>query len=95
HVKTDMKQAREMCMKHKGVQILYCHKHFPFIVATVENIKLFHNHPAFSRVEEDIRIRVHRAIPAVHDQPVSRVSWNIQAIQRRPFGPKARGRASG
>jgi subtilisin family serine protease len=80
HVKTDMNQAREVCVKHKGVQILHCHKYFPFIVANIENIQFFHNHPAFSLVEEDIQIRVHRSTSSVHNQPVSHVPWNIQAV---------------
>ncbi|NMF00828.1 S8 family peptidase [Aneurinibacillus aneurinilyticus] len=91
HVKTDMNQAREVCVKHSGVQVLHCHKHFPFIVANIENVKFFYNHPAFSHVEEDIRIRIHRASPSAHNQP-SNVPWNIQAVHAPAVWPKSTGK---
>lgn len=91
HVKADMNQAREVCLKQKGVQVLHCLKHFPFIVATMENSKLLRHHPAFSLVEEDMRIRIHRAEPSTPHQPVSHVPWNIQAVHAPAVWPKSKG----
>ncbi|WCK52525.1 S8 family peptidase [Aneurinibacillus sp. Ricciae_BoGa-3] len=92
HVKTDMKRAREACINRRGVQILHCHKHFPFIVATIENVQLLSNHPAFSRIEEDIQISVHRAIPTVQNQLASNVPWNIQAVHAPDVWDKSTGK---
>lgn len=92
HVKANMNQARKVCMKQNGIEILYCHKHFPFIVADVENIKFFSKHPAFSLVEEDIQIRVHRAAPSILNPSASSIPWNIQVVHAPDAWPKSTGK---
>ncbi|MBN6192885.1 S8 family peptidase [Aneurinibacillus sp. BA2021] len=92
YTKSDIENAQKICAKHKGVRILHCHRHFPLILAEIDDIKRLSRHPDISHIEEDIKIQAHRAVRVSARQPNVTFPWNIEMIKAPSVWPKSMGR---